>query len=401
MSSKPRVLMIANEYVLQRVGGLGAHVSGLAPRLADQVYLDLVVPRYLGQGAQTEPLTDYGCVYRVDATKLTSGRDFDQQVWRMNDQLNDFITQRIEDGIRYDVMHAHDWLSGYVANDLHRRYDIPLVATLHATESGRMGGRVRSSQLSERIHLAEFHLAQEADKIIACSDFMRDEIARVLKVSKDKIVVIPNGVELDAFPTLQDDPRVLKDIRRRWQQKDGPLIFFVGRLVWEKGPDLLVSAMAEVLKVFPAARAVIAGHGPYRNNLLDQIRHMQLQERVQLSGFITDEERNQLYAVADLAVFPSRYEPFGIVALEAMVTGIPVVVSAVGGLQDVVSDGETGLIAAPGNADALAQMILQSLTEPQRAVERAQTAHKSVMRQYNWEHIASRTVKVYKQLVFV
>jgi len=399
MPSKPRVLMLSNEYVLQRVGGLGAHVSGLAPRLANYINLDLVVPRYLGEGTLTEQLGDYGCVYRVDATKPTAGRDFDQQVWRMNDQLNDFITRRIEDGIRYDVIHAHDWLTGYVANDLHRRYNIPLVATLHATESGRMGGRVRSSQLSERIHLAEYHLAQEADRIIACSDFMRDEIVRVLKVSKDKILVIPNGVELDAFPTLQDDPQALKDIRARWQPEDGPLIFFVGRLVWEKGPDLLVSAMAEVLKVFPTARVVIAGHGPYRSHLLQQIRHMQLQEWVQLAGFITDEARNQLYAVADLAVFPSRYEPFGIVALEAMVTGIPVVVSAVGGLRDVVSDGVTGLCAEPGRADTLAQAILQTLENPQKATERAQRAQDVVRSQYPWDRIASRTVHVYDDFV--
>ncbi len=391
--------MIANEYVLQRVGGLGAHVSGLAPRLANHLPLDLVVPRYLGEGALTEQLGDYGCVYRVDATKPISGRDFDQQVWRMNDQLNDFVTQRIEDGIRYDVIHAHDWLSGYVANDLHRRYGIPLVVTLHATESGRMGGRVRSSHLSERIHLAEQHLALEADQIIACSDFMRDEIVRVLQVSRDKIVVIPNGVEFGDFPMLRQYRGELENIRRRWQPEDGPLIFFVGRLVWEKGPDLLVSAMADVLKVFPTARVVIAGHGPYRTHLLQQIRHMQLQSRVQLAGFISDEERNHLYAVSDLAVFPSRYEPFGIVALEAMVTGIPVVISAVGGLQDVVSDGVTGLCAEPGRADTLAQAILQTLSDSQKADERAQRAQDVVRSQYHWDRIASRTVRVYDEFV--
>jgi glycosyltransferase involved in cell wall biosynthesis len=126
---------------------------------------------------------------------------------------------------------------------------------------------------------------------------------------------------------------------------------------------------------------------------------MQLQERVRLAGFISDEERDKLYGVADLAVFPSRYEPFGIVALEAMVTGIPVVISAVGGLQDVVADGVTGLRVAPGRAEALAQAILQTLAEPQKAAERAEIAQKTVKSQYNWEHIASRTIMVYEQLV--
>ena len=401
MSSKLRLLMLSSEYVLQRVGGLGAHVSGLAPRLANHIYLDLVVPRYQGHGALVERLGDYGCVYRVDATRPTPGSDFDLQVWRMNDRLNTLITRRIEDGIRYDVMHAHDWLTGYVANDLHRRYGIPLVVTLHATESGRVGGRVRSSHLSERIHLAEYHLAQEADRIIACSDFMRDEIVQAWQVSRDKIVVIPNGVEIGNSPTNRHNRWELEAIRRRWQPEDGPLIFFVGRLVWEKGPDLLVSAMAEVVKVFPTARAVIAGRGPYRDHLLQQIRHMQLQERVELAGFISDEERDYLYAVADLAVFPSRYEPFGIVALEAMGTGIPVVISAVGGLQDVVSNGVTGLVVEPGRADTLAQAILQTLTEPQKATERAQMAQDVVRSQYHWDRISSRTVRVYDELAGV
>ena len=228
---------------------------------------------------------------------------------------------------------------------------------------------------------------------------MRTEIVRVLKASRDKIVVIPNGVEIDGFRAFRKNPQTLRNIRQRWQPEEGPLIFFVGRLVWEKGPDLLVSAMADVLQVFPTARAVIAGHGTFRAHLLHQIHYMQLQERVQLTGFISDEERDQLYAVADLAVFPSRYEPFGIVALEAMVTGIPVVVSAVGGLQDVVVDGMTGLCAKPGRADTLAQAILQTLENPQKAVERAQKAQEVARNQYHWERIASRTVRVYDALI--
>lgn len=399
MSPDLRVLMLSSEYILQRVGGLGAHVSGLAPRLANRIQLELIVPRYHGHGVHAEPLGEYGRVYRVDATKPNPGGDFDLQVWRMNDQLNNFVTRRIGEGVQYDVIHAHDWLAGYVANDLHRRYGIPLVATLHATESGRMGGSVHSSQLSERIHIAEQHLAWEADQIIVCSEFMRDEIKKGLKAPEDRIIVIPNGVEIIESLTFRQRQQDLEGFRRKWQPEDGPLIFFVGRLVWEKGPDLLVSAMADVLQVFPVARAVIAGHGPYRDHLLHQIRDLRLQERVQLAGFISDKERDYLYAVADLAVFPSRYEPFGIVALEAMVTGIPVVISAVGGLQDVVADGVTGLRVTPGSAEALAQAILQTLVNPQEAAERAKIAQKTVKSQYNWDHIASRTVDVYEHLV--
>jgi len=340
-----------------------------------------------------------GCVYRVDATKPMAGSDFDQQIWRMNDQLNAFISERIEQGTHYDVIHAHDWLTGYVANDLYRRYGIPLVVTIHATESGRMGGYVCSSALSERIHLAEQHLAMEAQQIIVCSDFMCDEIERDLNAPRNKIVVIPNGVESDSDLSLRENRHELEEVRRRWQPEEGPLICFVGRLVWEKGPDLVIDAMAEVQKVFPTARVVIAGHGPYRSHLRRQIDDLHLHDSVQLPGFISDEERDHLYAVADLAVFPSRYEPFGIVALEAMVTGIPVVVAGVGGLKDVILDGVTGLSVAPGRMNTLALAILQTLVDPKKATERALLAQNVVKIQYHWDNIASHTVGVYKQLV--
>jgi len=297
------------------------------------------------------------------------------------------------------VIHAHDWLTGYIANDLHRRYGIPLAVTIHATESGRMGGFVRSSALSERIHLAEHHVATEAQQIIACSDFMRDEIERELNVPTNQIVIIPNGVESDNVTWSRQHRHELAGVRRRWQPEEGPLICFVGRLVWEKGPDLVVGAMAEVLKEFPTARAVIAGHGAYRDHLIYQINDMRLQNRIHLAGFISDEERDQLYAVADLAVLPSRYEPFGIVALEAMVIGVPVVVAATGGLKDVVSDGATGLSVAPGRVDTLTQAILQTLADPHKADERALLAQNVVRSRYHWDNIASRTVGEYERLV--
>ncbi len=192
MTSKLRVLMLSSEYTLHRVGGLGAHVSCTCATYSQSApfrFSCATIQWY--RDRTTNPWANMGRVYRVDATKPTAGSDFDLQVWRMNDQLNTFITERIEQGTRYDVIHAHDWLTGYVANDLHRRYGIPLVVTIHATESGRLGGFIRSSALSERIHLAEQHLAMEAQKIIICSDFMCDEIERELNAPKDEDCCYP------------------------------------------------------------------------------------------------------------------------------------------------------------------------------------------------------------------
>ncbi|HHB89790.1 MAG TPA: glycosyltransferase family 1 protein [Anaerolineae bacterium] len=393
-----RYLMISPEYNLQRVGGLGVHVQGLAPRLSDRVLLDLFVPRYQGLGDYCEPLRRHGTVYRADAIEPRPGEDFDLQVWRMNDQINAAITRHINIGREFSLMHVHDWLSGYVANDLHQRYGIPMVATIHATEMGRRRGQIWGNPLSERIHLAEQYLIREADLIIVCSEFMRQEVITALNAPPEKIRVIPNGVEYEHLIHLRDQLEALPYIRRRWAEPDQPLIFFVGRLEWEKGPDLLVQAMPMVLEAFPNAKLILAGKGSYTDQLVALVRELELEAHVQVVGFISDQTRNEIYAVADVAVFPSRYEPFGIVALEAMAAGAPVIVGDVGGLSEVVEHGVTGL-RTPNDPQAIADAILQTLHNPEQAAARARRAQDVVRTQYSWEAIAERVLEVYAELV--
>lgn len=393
-----RVLMIASEFRLQRVGGLGSHVAALAPRLANLVSLDLVVPRFDGLGEDEEPLGRWGRVFRVDAQRPQDRYRFDQEVWAMNDQLNAFMRARLLSQYHYDVMHVHDWLAGYVANDLRQKFSIPLVATIHATEYGRQNGFVDSSPLSRRIHEAEYHLVRRADRIIACSEFMRREISHALQIPLQKIVVVPNGVEFEEEGWLQRDDPVLQAWRAQWIGPDDPLIFFVGRMVGDKGPDLLIAAMPELVKHYPGAKAVLAGKGPFSDHLRDLIAQLGMEEHVILAGFISDEDRNRFYAVADVAVFPSRYEPFGIVVLEAMMAGTPVVAAAVGGLQEVVEDGVTGLCVAPGRADALAAGILEVLRHPQKARRRAAVAQQLASERYNWDSIAAQTLAVHEEI---
>ncbi|NOZ50776.1 MAG: glycosyltransferase family 4 protein [Chloroflexi bacterium] len=393
------VLMIASEFRLHKVGGLGSHVVALAPRLADVLALHLVVPQFERLGAAEESLGRYGRLYRVDAQHPQAGETFDHQVWEMNDRLNEFIRGQLLPRQHYDVLHVHDWLSGYVANDLHRNFGLPLVITIHATEHGRMNGRVSANPLSQRIHLAETYLAQHADKIIACSEFMRQEISHALAVPAQKIAVVPNGVDImPALRQTRHDP-ALQAWRRQWVAADAPMLFFVGRLVGDKGPDLLLAAMPEILQHFPDAKAVLAGKGPFDEHLRRLIDQLDLAAHVVLPGFISDADRQRFYAAADVAVFPSRYEPFGIVALEAMVAGVPVVVTKVGGLQEVVEHGVTGWCVEPGRADTLASGILQVLHHPHEAQRRAETARQHVMARYGWDRVAQQTIAVYESLL--
>ena len=400
MELEARILMLSPEFQHYRVGGLATHVSALAPRLANHTRIDLIVPRYHERGLYREAMGRYGEVHRVDAIPPEPGSSrYDSQVWKMNDQLASYITGLLEEGVHFDLMHAHDWLTGFAANDLHHRFAIPYVATIHATENGRGGGIVQPGGLSERIHIAEEHMARTANRIIACSAYMREDIARSLSVSLDKITVVPNGVEAADFLQSPDQMVDLAAVRSHWQPEEGPLIFSVGRLVWEKGLDLLVGAMPDVIREFPTARAVIAGTGTFRDALVRKIEYLGLEDHVQLAGYITDELRNQLYAISDIAVFPSRYEPFGIVALEAMSAGIPVVVSSTGGLCEVVTDHVTGLCVASGQSPALAAAIIEVLQNPEEAAERAVRAREVALSQYNWDYIAARTLRVYRSLL--
>ncbi len=396
--SAPRVAVLATEYKFNRVGGLGAHIRGLVPALSNLMPVDLVLPAFDASWPRSERLGRYGYVHRVDAERPQAGPDYDHQVWVMNDRLSDYVIGRMAAGAHFRLVHAHDWLVGYSANLLHNQHDLPLVVTIHATESGRVRDAVNTVDLSRRIHLAEVHLARNADLVITTSEFMRAEILQNLGANADRVEVIPNGIDSSGFHGLRRRRRKLQDFRQRYAAPDEPLLFYVGRLVWEKGPDVLVDAVHMLRDHVPGVRAVIAGTGSMRQDLVYKIAALSLQDRVELVGYIDDETRDRFYAVADAAVFPSRYEPFGIVALEAMAAGVPVVVGG-GGLAEVVTAGVTGLVAEPGSAASLMECLLSVLKQPEAAAERVRRAQLVVEEQYTWKRVAAQTMQAYQRVL--
>jgi glycosyltransferase involved in cell wall biosynthesis len=162
---------------------------------------------------------------------------------------------------------------------------------------------------------------------------------------------------------------------------------------------LLIDAIPRVLSEFPNTQFVIAGRGPEASNLLQRAARLGVANHVCFPGFISDGDRDCLFHIASCAVFPSLYEPFGIVALEAMAVGCPVVVSEVGGLREVVCHGETGVTVYPNDAQSVAWGILNTLRNPERAIARAREARQVVERQYNWDSVASRTIAVYTRIL--
>jgi glycosyltransferase involved in cell wall biosynthesis len=176
-------------------------------------------------------------------------------------------------------------------------------------------------------------------------------------------------------------------------------VFSVGRVVFEKGLHVLVRALPLVLAQEPSARVVIAGKGPELESLRSLARSLDVGEKTVLTGFIADKDRDRLFKVADCAVFPSLYEPFGIVALEAMAAKCPVVVSEVGGLRDVVQHRETGLKVQPDDPESLARGIVHTLQHRELAAKRVAKAYRVVREEYNWERIARLTEDVYRRVI--
>lgn len=389
-----RVLMFSWEYPPHIVGGLGEHVANLVPALGHQgVEVHLVTPRWAG-GPAEESGEDYW-VHRVDPPSFDAP-DAQTCAWQTNLALEKHAENLWRSSGPFDVLHAHDWLVAFAPTALKRSLKVPLVATIHATERGRARGHL-VSETQQAINNIEWWLTYEAWRVICASHYMAGEVESSFQVPADKVDVIPNGVNADAFTHWRGQD--LSAFRAMYALPEEEIVFNVGRMVQEKGVGVLVEAVPRVLSEYPRARFVIAGSGGYIEELRHRVWDLGVAHKVLFTGFIPDEDRDRLYCVASCATFPSLYEPFGIVALQAMAARTPVVVSEVGGLAEVVKHAETGITVYPNNPESLAWGILHTLKHPDWAQQRAENAYRVVLEQYNWHVIAAATAQTYRRVV--
>lgn len=388
-----RVLMISWEYPPYVVGGLGKHVAELLPALAGlDLQLHLLTPRW--RDSQEVESVDGAKVYRVGPPEAGES-DFYTLAWQTNLALEQAAVRLAEQEGGYDLIHAHDWLTAFSACALKRVWHTPLVTTIHATERGR-GRGVLASPMSQRINDVEWLLTFEAWRVICCSEFMAQEVRDYFATPADKIDVIPNGVNTQPFDRW--DGVNLEAFRSMYALPGEKIVFYVGRVQYEKGIETLVRSVSLVLARFPAAKFVIAGTGSDLERLRQLSWELGVSHKVLFTGRISDDDRDRLFRVADCAVFPSLYEPFGIVALEAMAARCPVVVSEVGGLKEVVQHAETGLTVYAGDPHSIAWGILQTLEHPDWTAARVARAYAMVIEKYNWQQIARLTYRVYDRV---
>ena len=386
-----KILMLTWEYPPRVVGGISRVVHDLSKRLIKDGH-DVTVVTYR-DGDVSEFEDDKGVkVYRV-GNYMINPNNFIDWIMQMNFNMITKVNQIIAEQGKFDVIHAHDWLVAYAAKSIKNSYNIPLVSTIHATEAGRSSGIHDETQ--RYINDTEWMLTYESTEVIVNSNYMKNELQRLFGLPFEKINVVPNGVNLTLFNGVERD----YNFRRKYAMDNEKIILFIGRLVYEKGVQHLIAAMPKILAGYHDTKLVIAGQGGMMDELKAQVNALGISHKVCFAGYLGGKDVAKMYKVADISVFPSTYEPFGIVALEAMLSENPVVVSDIGGLNEIVQHRENGMKSYAGNANSIADSILELLYDHQLCANVVKKAKTKVRNEYNWNKIAQDTHFIYQKAI--
>jgi len=304
------------------------------------------------------------------------------------------------DDFKYDLVVAHDWLSVIAGISIKKELGMPLFFHVHSNERGRTLGNG-----SEVVSSIERRGARMADLVVTVSYAMQDELIQA-GFPAERIQVCYNGVDPEKYSLERVSEEKVMEVKQRYGLGNEDLMtLFIGRLVWIKGVDKLIRAMPQVLEKVPNAKLVIVGLGDMRDYLERLVRNLNLQDVVKFRfEFIPEEERIAHYAACDVAVYPSLYEPFGIVTLEAMSMEKPVVVGATGvsGMREIVvtsGPDQCGFHINPNDPADIAWGIVNAIQDPEKKVQFGRNGRKRVLERFTWERAAERTVQVYTELL--
>jgi glycogen(starch) synthase len=389
-----RVLVISWEYPPIIEGGLARHVRKLSEHLVAEGAEVHVLTRGGGRLPATEDRHGV-IVHRLQEPPFPKDvKAFVRWVRAMNEDMR-VSGDELADELGFDLVHSHDWLVAGAAERIARRTGRPWVVTVHATEYGRHQGWVQNYPQSH-IHGAERAMVRRADRVITCSRYMRSHVASVFGVPPRKITAMQNGIDPRDLEPVADD---LDELRARYAKPEERLVLLVGRLVYEKGFHLALDALAPVIRKLGGVRFVVAGTGTAEAELRRQSWRLGLSRKGVFLGWMGDDMLHSLYRVADLCIVPSIYEPFGIVALEAMASGCLCVVADTGGLREVVpGDGTVGLRFPSRDSAALGEILERVLTDDTERERLVAEARDHVLR-FDWAEVARQTAGVYEALV--
>ncbi len=387
-----RVLVLSWEYPPLIEGGLARHVRKLSEGLVALGTEVHVLTRGQEESPEEEDVAGV-VVHRVREPERP--RELGEFVTWVEHMNADMLAAGVELGDRFefDVVHGHDWLVAVAGDHLARRFRAPLVTTIHATEYGRHQGWVDRHPQSH-IHGIERWMANRADRVVTCSTYMREHVADVYGLEEERVAVVPNGIDAAELVPVAD----LDELRARFAAPHERLVLLVGRLVYEKGFQLAFEALPGLIERLGGVRFLVAGSGTHEAELREQARELGLDPHGTFLGWIGDDVLHSLYRIADLTVVPSIYEPFGLVALEAMASGCPCLVADTGGLREVVPNEDVGLRFRSRDPESLAALAERILTEGELRERLVAEASEHVL-SFDWADVAKQIAAVYEEVV--
>ncbi len=384
----------------RETGGMNVYIRELSLELSRRGKKVDVFTRY--QDPNTEPIHELGEGARVIHLEAGPKAPYDKNL--LPNHVDEFVAQieqfALKEGIRYDLVHGHYWVSGLVAHELQRKWGLPMVQMFHTL--GAMKNLVAKSgadrEVEERMQI-ERQVMDWADRIIAATPLDKNQMLYCYSADDGKIAVIPAGVDTDHFY-----PRDKAEVRRRLGLPlDTPILLFVGRIERLKGIDTLLESAAVVSRTCAGRdlKVLIVGGGgqtPGENAEIRRIwqlhQDLNLDDQVEFVGSKPQEMLPLYYSAADITVMPSHYESFGMVAVESMASGTPVIASNVGGLSYTVKDGVTGYLVPEENHFALAEQVHHLLKNPEVREQLGRQAAEHAL-QFSWSNIASQIIDVY------
>ncbi|PYM74512.1 MAG: glycosyltransferase family 1 protein [Candidatus Rokuibacteriota bacterium] len=340
---------------------------------------------------------------RARVIHLAAGVEAPMARERVYDHLDEFVegieAWRIAEAIDYDLIHAHYWLSGVAALTLKTRWSVPVLQMFHTL--GRLKNRVARSaaELEPAVRLEEeTRIVSAADRIVAANVVERAELLRDYAAHASRIATIPCGVDTDLFT-----PGDRAEARRRLDLDGHPLLLWVGRIAPIKGLDTLLDAVARLSESGQDMRLLVVGGDAdertsgHETSLRQRIERLGLGDSVRFLGPQPQGVLPLYYAASDVTVLPSYYESFGMVALEAMACGSPVIASRVGGLVTTVRDGVTGFLVPDGDVEALAERIETLVGDPELRWRLGREGVRWAA-QHRWPCVAEAVCKEYASL---
>lgn len=386
-----KILVLTWEFPPRIVGGIARHVAELYPELVKLGHQIHLITVEFGEAPRYEVVDGV----RVHRVSVGHSHDFFHWVINLNESMGRHGAKLMNEEGPFDLIHAHDWLVGDAAIALKHNFKIPLVATIHATEFGRHNGLHNDTQ--RYISGKEKLLAFNAWRIIVCTDYMRREVERTLESPWDKIDVVYNGIRPEK--KQQGHKFDAKNFRRRFADDGEKIVYYVGRMTYEKGVSVLLNAAPKVAFEMGGCVKFIFVGGGNTDHLKHQAWDLGIWHKCYFTGFMSDEDLDKFQTVADCAVFPSLYEPFGIVALESFAARVPVVVSDTGGFPEVVRHTKTGIVTLANNAESLAWGILEVLKHPGYVQWLIDNAYEDLERRFSWPKLAQQTEAVYGRIL--